>query len=552
MAVTIKDLSQLNIADVQANQQRLNEQLQEFDPTVQTKRGPLGDYLGYYGAVIETGTQVNIDMLQRSWSLQQVVADPSLADDDTVDGILSNFLLTRNPGTAANGQVTIVVSQLAVVTIANGAQFTINGQTFVTLSSFTARTSSSNVLSATDRLMTQLTDGNYAFVIDVTAQSVGTAGNVSKDTLVTPVAEPSNFVKAYTTNDFTGGTSAQTNAQLVSLLEEGLAAKALSGRTNMNAALRDQAEFSGVLATSIIGAGDEEMIRDAHTIFPLSFGGKIDWYIRAQELPQNVGLTKTATLVQVLDDATGIWQFNLSRDEVPGFYDVPRIILPGSTAAGSYPITSDVRSNDMTGASINNVLPDIETVTEGAYTRYQAAVIQFHDTDTSCVGKTVNVSTQDYAVTVRAMPLLADMQAYASDRHVRNAAGDVLVKAPVPCFLQLSFSIFVHAGDAEIDTGAIATALAATINNYGFSGQLPAGLLQSVVQGFLTSGQFCGAIDMFGKLRRPDGHVQFLRSFDRLVIPHLPSIMTTSRTAVFFLDPADVAIAVETIALPTV
>ncbi len=172
MAVTIQDLTQLSIADVQANQQKLNELLQEFDPTIITKRGPLGDYLGYYGAVLETATQANIDLLQRSWSLVEVADDPTLADADTVDGILSNFLLSRQSGAAAQGQVTIVISALAVTTIANGAQFAINGQTFVTLSSFVARTSSDNILSSTDRLLTQLTGGNYAFVIDVTAPPV--------------------------------------------------------------------------------------------------------------------------------------------------------------------------------------------------------------------------------------------------------------------------------------------------------------------------------------------------------------------------------------------
>lgn len=552
MTLQASDFSQLDISKVQQNQQQLCERLQEFDPTVETKRGPLGDYLGYYGAVLETDTQNNIDLYRQSSSLAAITANPDLADPALVDNVLSNFLLTRKAGTNAVGDVTIVVSQLAVVTIPTGAVFQAAGQLFVTTTSYTARTSSDNVQSSTDRVLTPLAGGNYAFVISVTAQSAGEASNISKDTLVVPSAPPLAFVKAYAASDFTGGTAAATNAQLIAQLGTGMAAKALSGRTNMDAALLAQEKFANVLATSIIGAGDEEMRRDAHTIFPISYGGKIDWYIRTQPLPQKVGLTKTAVLIKILPDNTGIWQFALSRDEVPGFYDVPRIAPRNSSSVGSYTIVNDTRSIDLSPTADGVAVPDIISFLEGAYSRYQAGVIQFHDTDTNCQHLTLHVSTATYSVTVRGMPLLAEIQSYVGGREVRNAAGDVLVKAPIPCLLKLSFDVWKLPGTPDPDVGGIQAALADAVNNYGFSGQLPASLINATTHQFLAAGMFLNSLDMFGKILLPDGQASYLRSGTLLTVPHLPDVGTTSRTVVFYLDPADIAITVRTITLPQV
>jgi hypothetical protein len=87
-----------------------------------------------------------------------------------------------------------------------------------------------------------------------------------------PVAVPTAFVTAFAANDFAGGRLTESNAELVDRLQEGIAAKALSNRVNMSAALRAEDAFSRVVATSIVGYGDAELVRAFHTVLPVALG----------------------------------------------------------------------------------------------------------------------------------------------------------------------------------------------------------------------------------------------------------------------------------------
>lgn len=549
MALEVLRLATLDADLVADNHRFISELLQEEDPSIDTKRGVLGDLLCYYSGVLAAMQQENAARLRRSNSLKAIADDPTLADDDIVDGVLSNFLISRSAGSLARGEVTVVLDSAVSVAISKGAVFTANGIVYTSDDAYVSQAVSANVQTPADRPLVLLSDGNYAFTIRVTASTVGTAAQVSKDTLVLPEQPPPNYLTSYATSDFVGGVNAETNAELQDRLSEGLAAKAFSGRTNMNAALRAEADFENVLATSIIGFGDEEMRRDAHTIFPVSLGGRVDWYVRTQELVLKQTLTKTAILVSKTSDGFGIWQFALAKDEAPGFYDVIRVLPTGSNATGSYEITDDIRGVDLTDSGWK---PDIQTVAEGAYSPYQTAVIRFLDSDTATAELIENGSSRTYQVVVRSLPLISDIQAWASQRAVRNYGADVLVKAPVPCFLQLSLTIEKPPGQDDPDVAAIKTALAAVVNNLGFAGKLPASRLSDTVHNYLSPGMFCSAIDMLGRIRRPDGTWKLIRSDETLETPQEGSLMTTNRTICFFLDPVDIALSVGTIDLAEV
>jgi len=525
-------------------QEFLNEMLQELDPTLDTKRGVLGDLLGYYGAILGAANQTNIDRVRQSSSLLAIEADPTLADDGVVDAVLSNFLLTRNQGAQATGQVTIVLDAAASVTIAQGAVFEGNGRQFASTAAFVAKLSLATVQSVNDRLLSPLDDGTYAFVVDVKALDVGTAGRLARNTLVVPSQLPPHYLKSYATSDFLGGEDRETNSELLARLREGISAKALSGRTHMNATLRAQPAFANVTATSIVGFGDPEMLRDAHTIFPISYGGRVDWYIRSQELLLHQKFTKTALLVEKTTDNRGIWQFSIARNDLPGFYDVDRIVPTGATGLlGSYLVTTDSRAIDL---SSDEWSPDIASLAEGAFSPYQAAVIRFKDSDVLTHSLMLNSATRDYDVTLRGLPLLGDIQTFVNDRSVRNYGGDCLIKAPIPCFLEISFTIYKPGQAPPPDLEAMTNAICQAVNHYNFIGRLPASLIADTAHNYLGEGTYLGPIDLLGRFRRPDGSLFLLRSAGVLTVPDDPQRMVTGRTVCFFSEPSSVTIAVTT------
>tara|TARA_R110000824_G_scaffold16491_4_gene68429 strand:+ start:2265 stop:3926 length:1662 start_codon:yes stop_codon:yes gene_type:complete len=553
MTIKVQDLSTLTVTEVQQAQEFITQLVQEQNASVDAKRGVLHDLLFYFSGVLSTANQTNIDRYRKSNNLKSIEADPTLADADVVDNLLSNYGITRREGTTATGTLTIVVSALSPVTIPNGGSFTADGKSFSTSAAYLARTEAANVVSDTDRLLTVTSDGNYSFTIPVVAAEIGAESLLAKDTLALPSFTIVNFVKSFASATFVGGVNVETNKELIARLNEGIAAKAMSNRINMSALLKEQVGLENIVNSSIIGYGDKEMLRDQHSIFPLSFGGRVDWYIRTEEQIKEVTLTKTASLVQDVGSNRGSWQLVFTRDDVPGFYDVVQVAPSDSlTYAGTFKITEDSRGTDLTNIG-GELVPDITSTVEGVYSRFQTASIRFTDdvTDTSTL--TVGTSTKDYSVVVRYMPLIKEAQTFASSRNHRNYAGDLLIKAPIPCFVGLSFVIRTGAESSGADLSAIKSALSSFVNTLGFCGRLPASALNDVVYNYLV-GDCVGlsSINMTGSIRKPDGTISLLSSDEVLIIPDEGVNMVTGRTTAFFLSPSDIAISEEMVDIPEI
>lgn len=541
MPVPVTNLSDLDAASVADNLSEISQRVQERNASIDVKRGVFHDLLLLLHAELSTQHQDGLNKYLSARSLLDIEANPELADSDVVDRVLSNYRITRRQGTAASGEITIVVSSSTTVTIAAGAVFSANGKTFTADTVFTAKSQSSQVSSSTDRLLVPLTDGNYAFNISVTAAEIGTESEVAKDTLMVPDVPPVSYVTSYAASNFTGGAALETNSELSARLQEGLAAKATSNRINMQAMLREQ--FTATTASSIVGYGDPEMLRDQHSVLPLSLGGRVDWYVRSQARLSTQTLSMTATLLEKNVDGSGRWQISFAKDTAPGFYEVESIRLPSAqNVLGGFAIVSDVRDTDLTG---DGFIPDIQSFAEGAYSRFQTAVIQFTDTETDHSGLTVG-DTQAYDVAVRIMPGLDQVHDYVASRDIRGVAADVLVKAPVPCFVQVSLTLDNKNTSATPNTDAIRTAVADEINAVGFEGRIYASKLHDVIHDLVDADTKVGKIDIFGRIRTPSGVIRYVRDDGVLIVPDLSGDQTSFRTVQFFADAEDITVSIST------
>lgn len=558
MTLTVQDLSDLTTAEIAAARAFAVQLAVEQQPNIDTKRGVIGDLIIGLDALLGAAHKKNADLLQRSQSLLEISQNTALADDDIVDAVLSNFRIARRAATTAAGEVTVVISQSIAVTIANGAVFTANGKSYSSNAAYSARTSAANVLSDTDRLLQRISDDRYAFTISVTAVDTGSTSLLLKDDVLVPQTAPTSFVTAYATSDFTGGLDQQSTADLLALVTQGIASRAYSNRISVDAMVRNgqypqhtlyNSDFANIVAMSTVGFGDVEMQRDQHWLFPVSGGGRSDLYLRSQQLPQSVVLQKTATFIGSSSNG-GTWQFSIGRDDAPGLYEVQKIVRRDNTASSGYEVTSDIRGLDLTGEGV--YIPDIVSAQEGVYSRYQAVTIQFLDTDTATAGLVDNISTADYDVTVLKMPLVKELQQYIGDRGVRDTAGDILIKAAIPCFLSLSFDLERSMSGSTVAVEDVQTALTAYVNSLGFVGKLYASALAEVVERVLPTGINVGAIDMFGRIRRPDGVQTYIRENDVLTIPEISSAYTSGRTVVFILQTANVAATLVNVSVPEV
>ena len=420
---------------------------------------------------------------------------------------------------------------------------------FTADNSYTSTTNTSGATTVNDRVMTLLSDGNYMFTIFVTASDVGSDSKLDADTLVVPGASLPNYVTSYALSTFSDGTDSETNTELINKLQDGISAKSLSNRSNMRSLLRSLSQFSSVTNQSIVGYGDTEMIRDQHSIFPLSFGGRVDWYVRGQEKLNIVTLTKEATLVSTdAETNRGTWQFSLLKDDAPGFYEVRSVLLPGYTPVSTetFTITSDSRGLDLDGTGF---IPDVKVQAEGAFTAYQTAVIQFLDTETDTSGLAAG-SKQNYSVTVANTPYVNELQDYIGGRDTRCFGSDVLMKSPIPCFVQVSMTLNKSSSDADPDISAIKNSVAAVVNGTAFIGRLDGSRILEAVSGHIQNSISVTDLDLLGRIITPDYVTKWVRSADSLVVPSDVGPMVAAKTVQFFVDVSDISVNVQT-SIPT-
>lgn len=540
MALQITNLDELNEAKVEQMFQLFTQLMQERHPDVELTRGVFHDLVVYFNSVLNATVQENIDRVLQSNSLLKIQTNPVLADPELVDQVLSNYNLVRDAGQKAIGQIT-VVTQLAVETVVS--QNTIlaaEGLRFQPLATYRGLPPGNTLVTDTDKTMIEVGDGTYAFNIDVVAQEPGAAGNIKRGTAFQPTPVPSNVDELFAAVDFVNGQDPLSNADYLARLPQALAAKTIAGRESFVAAIKARPEFSSVAHLSVLGFGDPEQQRDQHSIFPVSGGGRVDIYVQPTAFAQEVELLLPA--IYMGESAEGpVWQTTLDKDVVAAFYEISRVAKPDDIFSTGFKVVADIRSVNLFE---EEYVPDIVSVPESAYTKYQTAVIRFIDTETVTATLQAGQSRAVYAVTVRTAPFIAEIQNYLNQKDVRTRATDVLVKAAVPCFTTISFKIRKDANSVDPDLDAIKKALVAAIGQVGFSGQLHASVISNVAHDFLSGRQAVGEIDMFGRIRRPDGQIVFVRDNTILQIPYDPTRMVTGRTTAFLVSEKDINISV--------
>lgn len=542
MAIAITSLSELAPEKIEAMFTTLSSLMQERHPEVELTRGVFHDLVLYFSSVLNAAMQENIDRVLQSNSLQRIKENPALADTEIVDQVLSNYNLTRDVGKAATGLATVVMPAPAITNIGQATELTASGVIFQPVTSFQILPPGSTAVLDTERVMSPVGDGTFIATITVTANAIGAIGNISRGTSLIPSFMPTNVSAIYATTDFVTGRDPITNDDYIARLGPALAAKTIGGRQSYIATIRSQQPFDSLPHISVLGAGDPEQQRDQHGLFPVSGGGKVDVYLHSHAYPQAKEYFIEAVFV-----GPGVvgsrWRIALDRNLAAGIYEITRVAKPADRTSTGYEIVSESRGVDLSNLDF---VPAIKYLHESAYTRYQTITIQFDDTDTTILNLVPNQSRAVYSVTAVGLPYVDAVQDFLADRDRRSRTTDVLVRAAVPCFTNISFQIRKDANDPDVDFDAVRQAVSNKVASIGFTGQLHASQIAAAVQQLLTGKQAVGAIDMFGRIRRPDGQNIYVRDNTLLRVPDNAAHLITGRTTAFLTRPEDVAVTTTT------
>jgi hypothetical protein len=235
-------------------------------------------------------------------TLQDLPASESV--NDAADAILDNFFRTRSQGSFSKGVATLRFNQRLDVLIPRQARF------FKTSALIFYIDSDVDILvSAADLRPDINANGivtSYSTTVFLTASTVGTEYNIDPGKFASFDRFNANLVSVENLSKFSYGTSIQSTADFILKSTNAIALRALINSRSNDAVLLEQ--YAGVEATTTIGYGDPEMMRDlvqnvSNTV-AMHVGGHMD--IFARQNVQEVVERLPVGLLQARNDGKAI------------------------------------------------------------------------------------------------------------------------------------------------------------------------------------------------------------------------------------------------------
>ena len=469
--------------------------------------------------------------IQATQSLKGVQLNPTLANDTVVDAILSNIGVARKTGTFASGNIRINVSKNITYSITANQVFTSqNGSTFKPTGAFVALSDPGETnlkLYATDLAGTQ-----YFFIVPVIAINAGVSSQIPDGSSITASLAIPNFISASTFGSFSGASEKETIDQLLLRIPEALSAKNRVSRVSLSSELKT--EFPEVIDVSVMGYGDESLIRGSGKILPVKGGGFADVWVRTSLSAESVFLTTSATLESTSAAGVATCSCTIPATTYPGHFFVASVRLSvESQQYGSYTITGQTKSFVASGHKIINAI-------EGSLSAYQTTTVTF--TVEREVGKLFPTAGVPFQVSVELLgiPLIKEIQDYIDDNNSRAAGVDYLVKASVPCLVYTSpITIYI---DSSVKESDIQVAIYSYINNTKMGTPLAVDGIVSAIKSITGVSKVSFPVEINGVVFCPDGSTISLTSYDSLVIPNRSDIQVEQSTVSFYISTDDISI----------
>jgi len=443
-------------------------------------------------------------------SLQAIVEGLAVVSDADVDKKVGDYFITRTPAVRASGLVRIVTSNNSPLIVQVGFRVSFSTLTYSTtvLQRIYASTTPGVVESATDRILTLRPDGQYEATITVQADQDGLASRLAAGTSLVINTPSTGMVGSSVATDFSGGTSAETNQDLVNRALAGVTAKTLGGGLEHVTALVTSL-FPGTLVAAL-GIGDVLFTRDQGNLLGISTGGKMDLYVKPSSAVQYKTLAITGT---VTDAANRGVSTTISRTVAAGIYRVLFIRPSAVVGSGGNGPTSVVVAPEITTGWNPTLLDSRDT----SFSARQVLTVVW--TDSLGTGTFTNGQLRTYNVDVAYSPQVQQIDDAMVAPAVRPGALDVLVKAGVPCIVAVNVTVFTPASFAKPAAGLLQSAITNKINSLGFGSDVLTSYSLHTAIAAVAPNSDVTALTMSGLVYAPDGTDVSLAAGSTLTVP---------------------------------
>lgn len=495
----------------------------EYDPNVDVGPGAIRSILLSSATrlveVIQDAVQGVIDR----YDLSQLA---DITDEDLLNDIASRYGVIRGSAGVASGVVTVVLDTDFPLVIPAGTTLVGSAGNYATSSSFSFKISASSVINANDRLLVARGDGTYVANINVVADTAGSALNITQGESLAFATAVDHVTEVFASQDFLGGEDVDAGVALLDRIANSFVRPGTESAFSIQSLIQHESAFPTVTAVSVVGAGDTEMQRDKQNILSIG-GGMSDVYVRTRKSPSAITVAKSATL---LDTTAGLttWSIYIDRNDLPGWWDVVAIT---DSLGNPAELLNDSRSVDLS-PEIGQLTPYIENPTFGVYSAFQVSTLT--------VRTLASVTDPVFTVTLRGMPDIASIQRLVGGRDYRATGGDILIKAPIPCFVSINMELERNTNASTFPSNQeLISSVVDSVNSTGFQGKLYASQIAEAVAG---DGYSVTNVTLYATTFLPDGTQRTSISETGITVPVEPTSQTSWRTVVFVTSPSKVSI----------
>ena len=530
MTIEIKSIDDLTAEAVENKRTELVAFIQEKYPEIDLSRGVFSTLILELTAIFGAKFEEELARWKASRSMLAISKDPTLADEDAVDQVLSNYNVNRKAGAYATGKVSLLFSKDISYIIPSGYSFTCNGITFITEQSYLIYNTYSEILDSDSLRLRELKTGGYSCDIEVIATSPGSNGCLRKNTELQVVTPMTSLVKAYAAEDFVGGLDVETNTALLTRFKSGLATPAWGNKYNIESLIRS--ETNHILDMAIVGCNDIEMTRDQLTLFPISVGGKSDIYIKTAPY----STTKTVELDATLNYIEG--------DDYIWTVIIPETVLPGFWSVTNFDAVDEALMGELI-SEVNIPMGDINQE-DCFFTVYQSRLVTFK---TEKPQNPIELySGYKFNITLQGCPYIDEITNIVTSDNLKPIDSDVVVHAPIPCEVYVTVHLnYKSSFEITLEQQLkIRQNLAEFINNIGFNQTLLVSELVPLVTQELTGSQRVSGIQLDGIILTPTLKKKRVSSNQYIKTPDLPSEGITSKITTYYTRVENISFAFNT------
>ena len=256
--------------------------LQQSRPDIATQTGSVTNDVVISTVANELSAENGTDdsvyaSIQYVQDLQAFVLNAANLVPADLDAIANNYGMTRLPGTQATGIITLRIRNYTtsspIVTVPSGTTVSTLSTSSAPAVSFSTTSQIQFIPSLAPSYYNPAT-GFYEQNVAIIAQSIGTTGNVTSNTITSLVGSGLGIDAVTNTASTSGGTDEESNVQFATRIQIKLTGNNVGTPNGIISLVNTN---PNVIEASIVGPNDPAMERN-------EFGGSVDVYIHGQVL----------------------------------------------------------------------------------------------------------------------------------------------------------------------------------------------------------------------------------------------------------------------------